>query len=154
MDGAGNLFILDRNNFRIRRVSTSGIITTVAGNRVEGSSGDAGPATSAQISVTGMALDAAGNLFLAESCRIRKASTSGIITTIVGTGTCGCAGDGRPATAALINRAYSVTIDGAGNLFVATQWDGIREVSANGMIFTVTTGTSYGNIAHRAGCWA
>jgi len=89
IDGAGNLYIADRLNHRIRKVDADGIITTVAGTGVQGFSGDGGPATAAQLNdPTGVAVDEAGNLYIAdaENHRIRKVDTGGIITTVAGTG--------------------------------------------------------------------
>src|SRR5207244_2967514 len=85
VDGAGNLYFIDSG--RIRKVPPGGIITTAAGNGTfVGPSGDGGPATSAQISPHGVAVDRAGNLFIPEGARVRKVSTEGIITTIAGPG--------------------------------------------------------------------
>src|ERR1700736_2645147 len=85
VDGAGNLFIGDSG--RVRKVSPSGIITTVAGNGTPRLSGDGGPATSAQLySPTGVVVDRAGNLFIPDSGRDRKVSPSGIIATVAGNG--------------------------------------------------------------------
>ena len=103
VDGAGNLFIADRFNNRIRKVDTSGIITTVAGNGTFGFSGDGGPATSASLrNPQGVVLDSAGNLFIVDlsNNRIRKVDTSRIITTVAGDGIFGFSGDGGPATSA------------------------------------------------------
>ena len=91
-DSAGNLFIADRLNHRIRKVDTSGNITTVAGNGTAGFSGDGGAATSAQLfQPHGLTFDSSGNLFIADTRnnRIRKVDTSGNITTVAGTGTGG-----------------------------------------------------------------
>ena len=95
-DGGGNLFFSDSWNFRIRKVSANGIITTVAGNGMQGLSGDGGPATSAQLMMgtggpSGLAVDVSGNLFVPEdgSNRVRKVSPSGIITTVIGNGAFG-----------------------------------------------------------------
>src|SRR6185437_11182065 len=88
LDASGNLYVADTNNNRIRRITPEGIIATVAGNGVAGYSGDGGPAVSAQLrSPAGVVFDGAGNLYIAEAARIRKVSTSGIITTFAGTGT-------------------------------------------------------------------
>ena len=140
VDGQGNLFIADHGNYRIRKVSPDGIITTVAGNGVYGYSGDGGPATSAQLSNTyGLAVDGQGNLFIAEYCRIRKVGPDGIITTVAGNGTPGYSGDGGPATSAQLNRSIiGVAVDGAGNLFIADHGNyRIRKVSPDGIITTV-----------------
>src|SRR5439155_130227 len=101
VDSAGNLFIADSANRRIRKVTPAGTITTVAGNGSVGFSGDGGPATSAQFGdAVGVAVDGAGNLFIADSAnqRIRKVAPAGTITTVAGNGTVGFSGDGGPAT--------------------------------------------------------
>ena len=126
MDGAGNVFIADRRNHRIRRVDGStGVITTVAGNGVAGFSGDGGPATNASIlSPRGVDVDGAGNLFIADqgNHRIRLVDgNTGLITTVAGNGVAGFAGDGGPATSARLNSPRDVAVDGAGNLFIACE---------------------------------
>jgi uncharacterized protein (TIGR03437 family) len=118
VDAAGNLYIADTGNSRIRKVS-NGIITTVAGNGGYGFSGDNGPATSAQLyDPYGVAVDSAGNLYIADTLngRIRKVS-NGVITTIAGNGTYGFSGDNGPATSAQLSRPYGVAVDSAGNVY-------------------------------------
>ena len=114
------------------------IITTVAGNKYWGFSGDGGPATNAEIySPEGVAIDAAGNLFIADygNNRVRKVDTNGIITTVVGTGTRGNSGDGVLAVNATLNGPAGVTFDVAGNLYVSEDGNGdVRKVDANGII--------------------
>src|SRR5439155_20751462 len=105
VDGAGNLFMAEGGNARIRRVDAgTGTITTVAGNGTFGFSGDGGPATAAELGTpVGVALDGAGNLFIADyyNYRIRRVDAgTGTITTVAGNGTQGFSGDGGPATAA------------------------------------------------------
>jgi hypothetical protein len=79
VDTAGNIFIADKGNNRIRKVTTDGIITTVAGTGTSGFSGDGGPATSAQLkNPIAVALDEAGNLFITDAARIRKVGSDGI----------------------------------------------------------------------------
>jgi sugar lactone lactonase YvrE len=123
-DGAGNLFIVDQWNNRIRKMSVgTGIITTVAGNGTPGFNGDNILATSAQLRYPqGVAVDRAGNLFIADSNnhRIRKvAAATGIITTIAGHGIAGYNGDNIAAANAQLNLPVKITFDAAGNLFIA-----------------------------------
>jgi sugar lactone lactonase YvrE len=92
VDGAGNLYIADRTNYRVRKVDTSGNITTVAGTGTAGYNGDGIPASTAQLSQpTGLALDGVGNVYIADFAgqRVRKVDTSGTITTVAGNGTAG-----------------------------------------------------------------
>jgi len=156
VDGAGNLFIADRLNNRIRKVSPSAIITTVAGDGTGrgiwsqgGPATDGGPATSSQLSSPwAVALDGAGNLFIADSRnhRIRRVSPSGNITTVAGNGTWGFSGDGGPATSAQLNWPLGVAVDNAGNLFAVDAGNGrVRKVSSNGIITTVTGNGLAGN---------
>jgi sugar lactone lactonase YvrE len=148
VDAFGNIFIGDSGSSRVRKVSSSGIITTIAGNGTPGLSGDGGPAASASLSYPiGVAADTSGNLFIADNgnSRIRKVSSGGIIMTVAGSGqpgvyfdNAGFAGDGGPATAASVSMPYGVAVDTSGNLFIAdTDNNRIRMVSANGVISTV-----------------
>jgi hypothetical protein len=141
LDASGNLFIADEGNQRIRKVGTNGIITTVAGNGTRGYSGDGGAATSAEFDFPcGVALDASGNLFIADFYNnvIREVGTNGIITTVAGNGPQGYSGDGGPATNAELNNPAGVALDASGNLFVADFGNGvIRKVGTDGIITTV-----------------
>ncbi len=141
VDGAGNLFIADTYNNRIRKVDTNGIITTVAGNGTNAFSGDGGPANDAELGhPSGVSVDSVGNLFIADSGndRIRKVNASGIITTVAGNGTNGFNGDGGLATNAELSGNIGVVVDSFGNLFIADSGnDRVREVSTNGTIATV-----------------
>ena len=144
VDGAGNVFIADRDNFRIRKVDSAGTISTVAGTGVQGYSGDGGPAIDARLwSPSSVAVDGAGNLFFADSGndRIRKVGAAGTITTVAGTGEFG---DGGPAVNARLYRPSGVAVDGTGNVFIADSFnDRIRKVDATGTISTVAgTGRS------------
>lgn len=148
VDGAGNVYIADYFDSRIRKVDTSGNITTVAGNSTSpglGSfSGDGGPATGAGLnSPTGVAIDSAGNLYIADygNQRIRKVDTSGKITTFAGIGvvTASDSGDGGPATKAELGSPYDVAVDGKGNVYIADS-EHIREVNSSGIISTAAHG--------------
>ena len=190
VDGAGNLYITDRNNHRIRRVDSTGTITTIAGTGKDGFSGDGGPAIQAQLrDPAGVALDGAGNLYISDASnnRIRKVASTGMITTFAGTGERRFGGDGGTggpgtarsppwrgdgwrgqtsispiannnrirkvdstgtittiaggggfgedgglATQVRLNLPYGVAVDGAGNLYIAdTNNDRIRKVDSH-----------------------
>jgi len=148
VDASGNVFIADSTNNRIRKVSPSGIISTVAGNGKQSYSGDGGPATSAELNFpTAVAVDISGNLLIADysNSRIRKVAPNGIITTAAGSGdpgiffgNAGFSGDGGPATSATISIPGSVAVDSSGNFFIADTYNNrIRKVSASGIISTV-----------------
>jgi streptogramin lyase len=151
LDTTGNLYIADFSNSRVRRVDvTTGIITTVAGiANVGHGSGDGGPATSAAMgSPSGVAFDAAGNLYIADSYYnvVRRVdAVSGIITTVAGTGSSGYSGDGGPATSAQLNFPRSVASDASGNLYIAdSDNQRIRRVDANTGVITTVAGTGTG----------
>jgi sugar lactone lactonase YvrE len=135
VDAADNLYIMDQNNRRIRKVA-GGVISTVAGNGNPGTSGDNGPATSASFSPWGIAVDSSGNLYIADfvSNVVRKVA-NGMITTVAGGGT-SFPGDDGPATSVFLNGAIGVAADSAGNLFIVELIGTIRRV-ANGVITTV-----------------
>jgi uncharacterized repeat protein (TIGR01451 family) len=141
IDSLGNLYIADSGNHRILQMAPGGTVTTVAGNGYQGYSGDDGPATSAQLNFPGgIAVDAAGNLYLADTGNnsIRKVNSKGVITTVAGSGIAGFAGDDGAATAARLNSPASVALDSAGNLYIADQLNNrIRAVAASGIITTV-----------------
>ncbi len=123
VDGSGNVYIADTNNFRVRQISPSGIITSIAGNGLKGSSGDGGPAIKAQLTgPLGLKLDSSGNLFIADGASVRMVSPSGVITTVAGTGVLGFSGDGGPATSAALG-AWGLAFGGTGNLYIADPWD-------------------------------
>jgi streptogramin lyase len=149
-DTAGNAYISDTGNARIRRVdAATGIITTYAGT-FKGFAGDGGPATSARLdSVTIVEFDPAGNLVLSDgwNCRLRRIDkTTGIITTIAGNGTCttGAPGDGGPATAASIGSYTGFAFDPSGNLYLAYS-NNLRRIDATtGIITTIPPPTAAG----------
>jgi sugar lactone lactonase YvrE len=146
VDASGDLFIADTGNNRIRRVdTTTGIITTVAGNGTEGHSGDGGPATSSELYFPyGVAVDSYGNLLIADSLNsvIRRVdATTGIITTVAGNGTGGHSGDGGPATAAQLLWPRGVAVDSSGDLFIADMGNNrIRGINAIAGIITTVAG--------------
>jgi uncharacterized protein (TIGR03437 family) len=137
VDDAGNLFVAGGS--RIRKISPAGIITTIGGNGVGGTSGDGGPALSAQINGPGdVAVDRAGNIYFPDNQRVRKISTSGIITTVAGNGQCCFAGDGGQSTNAKLGNPRGVAVDAAGNLYIVDAApEHIRRVSPSGIITTV-----------------
>src|SRR5215471_17201136 len=137
----GSVLIADSNNFRVRKVAPSGIITTVAGNGTEGFSGDGGPATAAKLDLpVAVAATRDGGFLIADAInnRIRKVSSTGIITTVAGNGTEGFSGDGGPATAARLwsPNAVSAPADG-GYLIADSNNNRVRRVSPTGTITTV-----------------
>jgi hypothetical protein len=142
IDGADNLYIIDALNYRIRKLSRDGTITTVAGSGERGPAGDGGPALQAALGVVhgGLGIDASGNLYIPDmdNHRVRKVSADGIITTVAGTGQAGFSGDGGAATDAQLNHPHDVTVDSAGNLFIS-DWGNhrVRKVDAQGIITTV-----------------
>jgi len=122
VDAAGNLYISDAEDHRLRRVSASGVITTAAGNGAFGLRGDNGPAVESQLyRPYGVATDALGNVYLADlgNQRVRRISPSGIITTIAGSGEIRPPGEGGEAVAARFQAPRNVAVDNLGNLYVS-----------------------------------
>ena len=141
VDGAGNVYIADRGNNRIRKIdAATGTIATIAGTGHRGYSGDGGPAVGAQLmDPYGVAVDGAGNVYIADlgNYGIRKVDSSGIITTIAGGGV-GFGGDGGPAVGARLRSPHGVAVDGAGNVYFADRGNHrIRKVNASGIITTI-----------------
>ncbi len=139
LDAAGNLYIADSSNNRIRKVDLSGIITTVAGNGNANYSGDGGLATSASLNYPECtAFDTAGNMYIADESNnvIRKVDTNGIITTVAGNGIADYTGDGGPATQATLNSPVSVAVDAAGDLYISDQINNVIRKVTNGIITT------------------
>jgi hypothetical protein len=138
LDAAGNLYVEDCMNQRIRKVDTNGIITTFAGNgTMPYPPTDGVQATNSSLHFpSGLALDATGNLYIADENdgRIRKVDTTGIISTVAGGGD---GGDGGAATNAYLNKPMGETLDAVGNLYIADQDNNrVRKVSTNGIITT------------------
>jgi uncharacterized protein (TIGR03437 family) len=136
----GTVYIIDSENFRIRKVSPDGTIMTIAGTGVPGSTGDNGPANKSQLqSPRGLALDQKGNLYIADQgCHcIRVIDSAGIIRTIAGTGRPGYSGDNGAATAAQFNLPQKMAVDGSGNLYIAdVNNNRIRRIDPSGRITT------------------
>ncbi len=138
-DAAGNLYVNDFKNFRIRKVTAAGIISTLAGTGLAGYTGDGGLATLAKIKAVNLTCDATGNVYFSDATNnvVRKISTSGIITTVAGTGISGFSGDGSLGDVAKINTPGSLVIDASGNLFFSDRGNNrIRKVNTSGIIST------------------
>jgi hypothetical protein len=137
----GSLFIADTENHRVRRVAPDGTITTVAGNGVEGDSGDGGPATDARLtSPTGVTVGDDGTVYVVDAGanRVRRIAPDGTITTVAGTGAEGFAGDGGPATDAQLNGPAGVSVGEDGSVYIADTFNHrIRRVAPDGTITTV-----------------
>ncbi|MFI6526760.1 NHL domain-containing protein [Streptomyces uncialis] len=147
MDSSGVLYIADYNNHRVRRITTDGKISTVAGTGVAGFGGDNGPAGPAQLrNPYALAVDSADALYIADSGnhRVRKVTGDGKISTVAGTGVAGFGGDGGPALSAQLNLPLGVAVDSSGVLYVADARNHrVRRVAADGTVSTVTgTGTA------------
>ncbi|MDR3764007.1 MAG: SMP-30/gluconolactonase/LRE family protein [Acidobacteriota bacterium] len=152
VDASGNLYIADTGNNRIRKVTaTTGLISTVAGNGTSGYNGDAIAATSAEVNgPVGVGTDASGNLYIADinNNRVRKVTVStGLVSTVVGTGSGGYNGDAIAATSAQLNGPFGVQVDAAGNIFVVDSYNlRVRKVTAStGLISTVAGNGTYGS---------
>jgi len=142
IDEAGNIYITDCNDYRIRKVDAiTGIISTVAGNGIQGYTGDGGPATNAQIYAIGYTcVDNMGNLYFGDYHKVRKVDVFGIVSTIAGTGFGGVTGDGVAATATNICEA-GISVDVAGNLYVADTTGSVRKISRSTGKITRVAGT-------------
>lgn len=145
MDATGRiLFIADRDNNRVRRLTlTTGIITTVVGDGEQRFGGDGGPGSSASLSrPQGVAVDASGGVIVADSAnnRVRRLARTGIVATVAGTGVESGSGDGGPGTGASLGAPYAVALDAAGgNVFIG-EGGRIRRLSmATGNITTVAS---------------
>src|SRR5581483_7063589 len=143
VDQDGNIYIADEDNAMVMKVTTDGILHVIAGNGILGYSGDGGPGTAASLSlVTGVALDRAGNAYIVDSSHsaVRKLTPDGIISTLVGNvfAVPGFAGDGGPASQALVNHPTAIAADGPGNIFIADYGNyRVRKIDTSGTITTV-----------------
>ena len=144
VDSAGNIYVSDLLNNRVRMVTPTGTISTFAGNGVPGFGGDGGAAAGAQLNQpAGLAVDSSGNLYIADSNNavVRKVTPQGVISTIAGTGgTEGYSGDGGAATKATLMAPLGVAVDTAGNLYIADYYGWIREVNASTGVITTLAG--------------
>jgi uncharacterized protein (TIGR03437 family) len=128
-DAAGNIYVADTGNFRIRKISASGTITTIGGGgpyEVDGV-----PATQSQVVPYAIASDAAGNVFFVEpyQARVREISLNGTISTLAGTGAAGFSGDGGLAASAMLNEPWGIAVDRTGNVYIADRINNrIREI--------------------------
>jgi len=160
----GDVFIADTYNNRVLEVTPRGAIRVVAGDGRPGYKGDGGPAARAELNQpAGVAVDAKGNLYIADSANnvIRRVDAqTGVITTVAGDyaadkasdGLGGFSGDGGPATSAQLNDPQGVAVDGAGDLFIADTFNNaIREVTPAGIISTVVNHAGTGGAAPAAG---
>ena len=153
VDAAGNVYIADTNNLRIRKVAAdTGVMATIVGTGTEGSTGEAGPSTSAQIGyVWGLLLDSSGNLYFSDlsNNRVRKvAASSGTLTTVAGSANMGFGGDGGAAPAGTLNAPRGIAVDSAGAVYVADAGNSrVRRVSApsvTSLLMTTVAGTGTG----------
>ncbi|WP_406429997.1 NHL repeat-containing protein [Streptomyces sp. NBC_00631] len=151
VDGAGNLYIADHSNHRVRKVTPGGIITTVAGNGQAGFVSDGGPAVATKLHYPlGVAVDRSGILYIADqnNHRVRKVTPDGIITTVAGNGQNGFVSDGGPAVATKLYHPWGVAVDGDGNLYIGDRYNHrVRKVTPNGVITTVAGNGTAGYVA-------
>jgi trimeric autotransporter adhesin len=150
LDGSGNIYFVDNNNNRVRKVTLSnGLISTIAGNGTPGFNGDGIPATNAEVySPIAVAIDQSGNVYIADTYnqKIRKVTAStGIISTVAGNGTVGYNGDGIAATGAELNYPYGIALDGPGNLYIGDYDNNrVRKVDVSTGIISTIAGTGTG----------
>jgi uncharacterized protein (TIGR03437 family) len=140
VDGAGNYYIADPGNFMAMRVGPDGILNVIAGNGVNYVSGDGGLGVNAAVILpTAVAVDASGNVFIAEfDSRVRKLTPDGTIHAFAGTGTDGFAGDGGQATQALLYGPHGIAVDAGGNVYISDTFNNrVRKVTPDGTIVTV-----------------
>jgi sugar lactone lactonase YvrE len=148
LDAAGNLYVADYTNNRIRKVSPAGAVTTLAGG-TQGYADGTG-ATAQFFGPTGIAIDGSGNLYVADTYnqRIRKITPAGVVSTLAGSGTTG-PGNGGYADGTALSAQFSgpagVAVDGSGNVYVADNGNNvIREITKNGMVTTIAGDGSTG----------
>jgi uncharacterized protein (TIGR03437 family) len=140
VDALENVYLNDRINHRVVRVTAEGVASVVAGTGTPGFNGDGGPAATAQLNnPEGLAVDALGNLYISDRSnrRVRKVTPEGIISTYAGTGRCCYSGDGGPAASADIGDPRALATDSSGNLYISCSGPRVRKVTPRGIITTV-----------------
>lgn len=152
VDSVGNIYFCDLGNSVVRKINTSGVISTVAGNGIQGFSGNGGPATAAKLyQPTSVAVDNHGNIFFTDDGNnmIRKVDASGIITTIAGTGTAGSLGNYGPAVAAQLSGPSGIALDHKGQVYIADVYNNaVRIIDTTGMIYNIAGGSGPGSIGN------
>jgi uncharacterized protein (TIGR03437 family) len=155
VDGGGNVYVADWGNNRIRKITSSGTISTAAGSGLLSYSGDGGAATQAQFNVpTGVAADSAGNVYIADTANnvVRQVTAKGVVSTFAGTGTAGFSGDGSAANKAQLSAPQGVAVDLAGNVYIADSGNyRVRVVGTNGNISTFAGNGSPANAGDGGG---
>ena len=145
MDGAGNLYVADPLNNRIRKMTPGGSVSTIAGTGVAGFSGDGQFAINARLNhPSGIAVDFAGTVYIADTNnhRVRVVTPDGLIYTLAGNGNAGFFGDGGMAILGSLHSPQGVAVDGQGNFYIADTLDHrVRKVTQNGNIITTIAGT-------------
>jgi len=145
VDASGNVYVADADNHKIRKISPSGLVSTLSGSGTQGS--DDGQGTAASFNgPTGVCVDASGNLYVADQMnnKIRKISPSGLVSTFAGSGSQGSA-DGQ-GTAASFYYPHGVCVDASGNVYVADYNNNkIRKISPSGLVSTLAGGVAYGS---------
>ncbi|MFF5480003.1 RICIN domain-containing protein [Streptomyces sp. NPDC012935] len=152
VDGAGDLYIADHSNHRVRKVASDGTISTVAGTGAAGFGGDGGPATAARLNIpVGMVVDSAGDLYIADHSnhRVRKVASDGTISTVAGTGAAGFGGDGGPAASAQLRNPFGLAVDCVDTLYIADHANHrVRKIASARMAGLLDSGTvvSWANV--------
>jgi subtilisin-like proprotein convertase family protein len=147
VDAAGNVYVGDSNNQRIRKITSAGVVTTLAGPGPGGGYADGTGAAASFGRLSGVAVDAAGNVYVADDPRIRKITSAGVVTTLAGDATGGSKFVDGTGTAARFDGSYGVAVDAAGNVYVADSNNNrIRKITSAGVVTTLSGSGSAGNV--------